>query len=257
MCPARCTRLTMTADPPPAARRPSEVTARAVAFVAAHAAAEALGADLADLSTTPRVSPSARAGLAASPTRVPRGPAAGRAGIGAARRPLAADRRRRTRLPQRDPRRSPVAPAVHRRSALPGPARARWFAFGLLEQTLATEPSAPGSCSVARPARQATGSRSTRWPTHTARASRRGLPLGRARAARVQPVALGTPPDRLDRRHDAHLWTAGEAASPRSPSTLCRSSPHLIGDAEPDVQKALAWAFRSLTVVDEAGHRGA
>ena len=30
----------------------------------------------------------------------------------------------------------------------------------------------------------------------------------------------------------------------------------LIGDAEPDVQKALSWALRNLSVVDRAGHRG-
>ncbi len=44
--------------------------------------------------------------------------------------------------------------------------------------------------------------------------ARRALPLGRARAARLQPVALGAAARRLDDRHDDRMASGGAAAIP-------------------------------------------
>ena len=69
--------------------------------------------------------------------------------------------------------------------------------------------------------------------------------------ARLQPVALGTPPGRLDDRDDDPCRSSARArpgGRRHGPALLA----DLMGDAEPDVQKALSWAYRSLTVVDRA-----
>ena len=134
---------------------------------------------------------------------------------------------------------------------------ARWFAFGLLERTLATRDRADLAAPAPRRARgrRLDHGRLARPPVRQGH-RRRAVPLGRARAARLQPVALGAPARRLDHRDDDPRATGGAAATRTSPATPCRSSASLMGDAEPDVQKALSWAYRSLAVVDRRGHRG-
>ena len=82
---------------------------------------------------------------------------------------------------------------------------------------------------------------------------RRALPLGGARAARLLAVALGAPPRRLDDRDDDPR-PRGRRPARRSSSRGLPILGQLMGDAEPDVQKALVWAYRSLAEVDLAGH---
>ena len=91
-----------------------------------------------------------------------------------ARRPLAADRGRRARLPRRRPAARPVRPCCSSPigSSASTHLEARWFAFGLLERLVADETGAHlAAAPPRRPARPATGSRSTPSPTRTARAS--------------------------------------------------------------------------------------
>ena len=114
-------------------------------------------------------------------------------------------------------------------------------------------PSGPGSSSAGRPASP------DDWITVDSLAH----PYGKGIAAEpyrwaeleqlvYSPVALGAPPRRLhDRDDDPRRPHARPRARGRR-RTPCRCSEQLMGDAEPDVQKALSWAYRSLAVVDHA-----
>ena len=108
---------------------------------------------------------------------------------------------------------------------------------------------------AAAPARRGTGRtgpRSMRSPTRRARHPRRALPVGGARAAGVLAVPLGAPPGRLDGRDDpARERGSGRQPDRRRPRGLALLR-ELIGDAEPDVHKALSWAYRTLAQVDRA-----
>ena len=123
--------------------------------------------------------------------------------------------------------------------------RSRWFAFGLLERLDRRRPRAD----LAAPApRRPRGRRldHRRQPRPPGRQGHpaRAVPLGGARAARLLAVALGAPPRRQHDRDDPV-----RRPSPRSRAGRRAARPRpiladLIGDAEPDVQKALSWALR-------------
>ena len=129
---------------------------------------------------------------------------------------------------------------------------ARWFAFGLLERTLDVETERTWQL-LRRAAREAGD-----WITvdSLAHPYAKGIAAEPYRWAElellvVQPVPLGAPPRRLDDRDDD---PRRPAPRPRPAGRRPRpaAAGNLMGDAEPDVQKALAWAYRSLTVVDRA-----
>ena len=93
--------------------------------------------------------------------------------------------------------------------------------------------------------------RARRRPRHP----RRALPLGGARAARLLAVPLGAASRRLDDRDPPARRPAGRTPAGGRSARACAILADLIGDAEPDVQKALSWALRALAVVDLAGDR--
>ncbi len=128
----------------------------------------------------------------------------------------------------------------------------RWFAFGLLERLVVVDPERTWQL-LRRAARE-----SGDWITVDSLAH----PVGRGilgepyRWAELEQLVYA--PSRWERR----LVGSAIATIPfidrrlgRDPEIAAHSLPilaDLIGDAEPDVQKALAWALRSLTLVDAA-----
>ena len=130
---------------------------------------------------------------------------------------------------------------------------ARWFAFGLLERTLDGETERTWQL-LRRAAREAGD-----WITvdSLAHPYGKGILAEPYRWAELEQLVYS--PSRWERR----LVGSTIATMPhvdRTPRPRLRRSPasalpllgSLMGDAEPDVQKALAWAYRSLTVVDRA-----
>ena len=120
------------------------------------------------------------------------------------RRPLAAARRRPARVPQRLEGRARHAAPVHRRSPLPR-ARARSALVRLRPPR--ADPRHRDRAHLAadaprRPRGRRLDHRRFAGPPVRQGHRRRDLPLGRARAARLQPVALGAPAHRLDDRDD-------------------------------------------------------
>jgi 3-methyladenine DNA glycosylase AlkD len=127
---------------------------------------------------------------------------------------------------------------------------ARWFALGLLERLVLDDPERSWQL-LRRAAREATD-----WATVDALAH----PVGKGilaepyRWAELEQLVFA--PSRWERR----LVGSTIATMPfidrkrsRTPDVAERGLEligQLIGDAEPDVQKALAWALRSLTLVD-------
>ena len=222
--------------------------------------AEALGAALAELTRRPR---RLRGGAlrAASPALADPEYLAGQQRDRARdrrrpRRPLAAPRGRRraaSGTPPASDRPTPllfVADRLFREPEL----EPRWFAFGLLERTLdGRDRSGPGSSCAAPPARPATGSPSTRSPTRTARASSPSRTAGRSSSSSSTRRRAGSAASSARRSPRCRTSTGAagrdpEVAAPRASPLLGQ----LIGDAEPDVQKALSWALRSLAAVDLA-----
>jgi hypothetical protein len=124
----------------------------------------------------------------------------------------------------------------------------------MLERTIADEPERTWQLVRRAAARPTTGSRSTPSPTSSARASSTSRTAGRSSSS------SSTRPSRWERRLVGSTVATtpfvdhAAAASRSSPRTAW---PHrqLIGDDEPDVQKALAWALRSLVLVDAAPWR--
>ena len=233
----------------------SETTARAVAFVAAHRdPAEALGASLADHSNDPDAFATAlRRGLAdlADPEYLD-GQQRVAPGIGAihgVRWPLLAAVQRGFRdATRRDPA-TPIlfiADRLFREEEL----EARWFAFGLLERTLATE--TERSWQLLRRASRESGD----WITvdTLAHPYARGIAAEPYRWAELEQLIYS--PSRWERRligSTIATMTHVDRRRGRDPDVAVHALPilaQLMGDAEPDVQKALAWAYRSLTVVD-------
>ena len=233
----------------------SEVTARAVAFVAERRdPAEALGTSLADLTNDPDAFAAAlRRGLAdlADPDYLA-GQQRVAPGIGAVhgvRWPLLAAIQRGFRNATRDDRPTTLlflADRLFHEVEL----EARWFAFGLLERTLATETERTWQL-LRRAAREAGD-----WITvdSLAHPYAKGIAAEPYRWAELEQLVYS--PSRWERRlvgSTIATMTHVDRRRGRDPDVAVHALPllgQLIGDAEPDVQKALSWAYRSLTVVD-------
>jgi len=240
----------------------SEITARAVAFVAARREpAEALGVSLADLGNDPDAFAVAlTSGLAelADPEYL-EGQQRIAPGIGAihgVRWPLLAAVQRGFRNATRGDRPTPllfVADRLFREREL----EARWFAFGLLERTLDAETERTWQL-LRRAAREAGD-----WITvdSLAHPYGKGILAEAYRWAELEQLVFS--PSRWERR----LVGSTVATIPfvdrrrgRDPEVAGHALPllgQLMGDAEPDVQKALSWAYRALTIVDPAATEAA
>ena len=240
----------------------SEVTARAVAFVAERRdPAEALGTSLAELTNDPDAFAAAlRRGLAdlADPDYLA-GQQRVAPGIGAVhgvRWPLLAAIQRGFRNATRDDRPTTLlflADRLFHEVEL----EARWFAFGLLERTLATETERTWQL-LRRAAREAGD-----WITvdSLAHPYGKGIAAEPYRWAELEQLVYS--PSRWERRlvgSTIATMTHVDRRRGRDPDVAVHALPllgQLIGDAEPDVQKALSWAYRSLTVVDPAATEAA
>jgi 3-methyladenine DNA glycosylase AlkD len=126
----------------------------------------------------------------------------------------------------------------------------RWFAFGLLERTLDADPERTWQL-LRRAARQAGD-----WVTvdTLARPYARGVQTEAYRWAELEQLVFS--PSRWERRlvgSTIATMTHGRRRAGRDPETVRRSLGilgQLMGDADPEVQKSLAWAYRSLAGVD-------
>lgn len=232
-------------------------TARAVAFVAARRdTAEQLGRSLAEHVNDPDAFTRAlHAGLAelADPEyrAGQRLIAPGIAEVLGVRWPLLAAVSRGFRTATR---RDPASPllAIADRLFREKPLELRWFAFGLLERLVAADPER--SWQLLRRGSRETGD----WITvdTLAHPFGRGILLERYRWTELGQLVFS--PSRWERR----LVGSTIATIPfidrregRHPDIAARGLlllGDLIGDADPDVQKALAWALRSLVLVDAA-----
>jgi 3-methyladenine DNA glycosylase AlkD len=238
-------------------RPPSDTTSRAVAFVAARRErAEAIGRGLADYVTDPEAfAARLRAGLVelADPEYVA-GQQVVAPGIGpvlGVRWPLNAAVARGFRTATRNDRPSQllfVADRLFRENHL----EIRWFAFGLLDRLLAVDPERTWQL-LRRAAREAGD-----WITvdTLAHAYGRGILLEAYRWAELEQLVFS--PSRWERRlvgsTIATLPFVDRSAG-RHPDIAAHGLGligQLIGDDEPDVQKALAWALRSLVLVEPA-----
>ncbi len=242
----------MTADPP---RR--ETTARAVAFVAERRdEAEQLGHSLADLVHDPDgFARELEAGFVhlADPEYLEgeRRIAPGLGPVLGVRWPLNAAVARGFRAEIRGVSPSAllfIADRLYRST----PLEIRWFAFGVLEQLVKDEPERTWQL-LRRGSREAGD-----WITvdTLAHPYGRGILLESYRWAELEQLVFS--PSRWERR----LVGSTIATMPfvdrrrgREPDVADHGLGligDLMGDAEPDVQKALAWALRSLIVVDQA-----
>jgi 3-methyladenine DNA glycosylase AlkD len=240
----------------------SEATARAVAFVATHREpAEALGASLADLSNDPNAfATTFTAGLArladadhlAGQQRI----APGIGAIHGVRWPLLAAVQRSFRNATRGDRPTPLLfladRLFHEREL-----EARWFAFGLLERTLGVETERTWQL-LRRAAREAGD-----WITvdSLAHPYGRGIAAEPYRWAELEQLVYSA--SRWERRlvgSTIATMTHVDGRGRRDQDVARHALPllaSLMGDAEPDVHKALSWAYRSLTVVAPAATEGA
>ena len=235
---------------------PSAATARAVAFVAARRqSAEQLGGRLADFVGDPEAfAKELRSGMKAlaDPDYLAglQSVAPGIGEVVGVRWPLNAAVARGFRTATRQD--SPaqllfVADRLFRER----PLEIRWFAFGLLERLLPTDPERTWQL-LRRAAREAAD-----WITvdSLAHPYGRGILLESYRWAELEQLVFS--PSRWERR----LVGSTLATIPfvdrrrgRTPDVAVRGLrliADLIGDDEPDVQKALAWALRSLALVDQ------
>ena len=233
----------------------SEVTARATAFVEAHKAeAEALGASLADLSQDPDAFADAlRTGLGALADPAYRqGQQRIAPGIGpihGVRWPLLDAIDRGFKLATDGDRATPllfVADRLFREPEL----EPRWLAFGLLERTLATETERTWQL-LRRAAREAGD-----WITVDTLARPYGVGIGAEPYRWAELEQLVYSPSRWERRligSTIASMSHADRNGRRDPEVARHALPllaQLMGDAEPDVQKSLSWAYRSLTSVD-------
>lgn len=234
----------------------SEVTARAVAFVAEHKpAAEALGAALADSTNDPEAfAATLTAGLQrlADPEYLA-GQQRVAPGIGAVygvRWPLMAAVSRGFRNATRSDRPTPLLFIADRLFAEPH-LEPRWFAFGLLERTLPTETERTWQL-LRRAAREAGD-----WITvdDLAHPYGKGIAAEPYRWAELEQLVFS--PSRWERRligSTIATLTHVDRRRGRDPQVVRHALPllgQLMGDAEPDVQKALSWAYRSLAGIDQ------
>lgn len=240
----------------------SPVTARAVAFVAERREpAEALGASLADSTNDPDAFAKAlTGGLArladpeylAGQQRI----APGIGTVHGVRWPLLAAVQRGFRKATRGDRPTPllfIADRLFGEREL----EARWFAFGLLERTLADETERTWQL-LRRAAREAAD-----WITVDSLAHPYGKGIAQEPYRWAELELLVYSPSRWERRlvgSTIATLSAVDRRRGRDPEVATHALPllaSLMGDAEPDVQKALAWAYRSLTVVDAAATEAA
>ncbi|MCI0345417.1 MAG: DNA alkylation repair protein [Chloroflexi bacterium] len=127
---------------------------------------------------------------------------------------------------------------------------ARWFAFGLLRRTLDVDPERSWQL-LRRAAREAND-----WITvdTLAHAVGRGIAREPYRWAELEQLTLS--PNRWERRLVGSTIATlpfEDRRAGRTPEVArhgLQLLAELIGDAEPDVQKALSWAYRSMLVVD-------
>ena len=238
-----------------ATARTSAVTERAVAFVAARKPdAESLGVGLAEHINDPDgFAERLRTGLAtlADPDYLA-GQQAVAPGIGrlhGVRWPLLAAVVRGFRRATRQDRPTPllfIADRLFREPHL----EARWFAFAVLERTLAADPERTWQL-LRRGAREAGD-----WITvdDLAHPYAAGIAAEPYRWAELEQLVFSS--SRWERRlvgSTIATMTHGDRRTGRGPDVLDHALPllgSLIGDAEPDVQKALAWAYRSLAGID-------
>jgi 3-methyladenine DNA glycosylase AlkD len=245
----------MTTATVPAPSSTSEVTARAVAFVAEHKpAAEALGTALADHVGDPDTFAEAlRMGFRSlSDPEYLAGQQRIAPGIGAihgVRWPLMAAVARTFKHATRQDRATSllfVADRLFREPEL----EPRWFAFGLLERTLDTE--TERTWQLLRRAARESGD----WITvdSLAHPYAKGIAAETYRWAELEQLVYS--PSHWERRlvgSTIATMTHVDRRRGRDPQVAVNALPllaQLMGDAEPDVQKALSWAYRSLTVVD-------
>jgi 3-methyladenine DNA glycosylase AlkD len=244
-----------TVEPARKVEPQSEVTARAVAFVAERRpAAEALGADLADLVHDPDAFARALTdGLQrlADPEYL-EGQQRVAPGIGAVygvRWPLMAAVSRGFRNATKEDRATTLlflADRLFREDHL----EPRWFAFGLLERTLAGE--TERTWQLLRRASREAGD----WITvdSLAHPYGKGIAAEPYRWAELEQLVFS--PSRWERRligSTIATMTHVDRRRGRTPDVARHGLEllgQLMGDAEPDVQKALAWAYRSLMAVD-------
>lgn len=233
----------------------SPTTARAVAFVAAHRAeAERLGAELADQIHDPDAFATAlrRALQALADPEYVAGQRRVAPGIGAVlgvRWPLMAALSRGFRGATRQDPTGPFLFVVERllREAHLEP---RWFAFGLAERALVAE--TERAWQLLRVAAGGAGD----WITvdSLAHPYAAGIAAESFRWAELELLVYS--PSRWERRlvgSTIATLTHGGRGRRLAPEVLTRAFPildQLMGDAEPDVQKALAWAYRSLAALD-------
>jgi 3-methyladenine DNA glycosylase AlkD len=244
--------LSPTAD---TARPTSPITARAVAFVADHKpAAETLGSSLAEYINDPDTFAAAlRSGLEelADP-EYHAGQQSVAPGLGmtlGVRWPLLAAVIRGFGAATKRDRSSPLlflADRLFREE----PLEARWFAFALLERTLKDDPERTWQL-LRRGAREAAD-----WITvdDLAHPYGTGIAAEPYRWAELEQLVFS--PSRWERRlvgSTIATMTHGSRRSGRGDDVVARALAllgQLIGDDEPDVQKALAWAYRSLAQID-------
>ncbi len=234
---------------------PSPTTRRAVAFVAARKpAAEELGTSLAEHVGDPDAFAMAlRRGLEglADPEYQDgmRYVAPGIGEVHGVRRPLLAAVARGFRNETRGERATQllfIADRLFRESHL----EARWFAFGLLERTLAAD--AERTWQLLRRAAREAGD----WVTVDDLAHPYGLGIAAEPYRWAELEQLVYSPSRWERRligSTIATMTHGNrrtGGDPELAPIALGLLEQLMGDAEPDVQKALAWAYRSLAQRD-------
>jgi len=233
----------------------SEVTVRAMAFVAANKpAAEALGTALAELTPDPDAFALAmRRGLASlADPEYHAGQERIAPGIGlvhGVRWPLLAAVSRTFRMATRHDPATPLLFVADRLFDEPE-LEPRWFAFGLLERTLGSE--TERTWQLLRRAARESGD----WITvdSLAHPYGKGILSESFRWAELEQLAYS--PSRWERRlvgSTIATIPAVDRRRGREPGVAAHALPllaELMGDDQPDVQKALAWAYRSLTYVD-------
>ena len=240
-----------------AAAPTSETTARAVLLVAERRGpAEALGRSLAEFTNDPDGFVAAfRGGLAnLSDPEYLAGQRRVAPGIGelyGVRWPLLAAVERGFRQATTGERPTPllfIVDRLFREAQL----ESRWFAFGLLDRTLATETERTWQL-LRRAAREAGD-----WITvdSLAHPYGTGIALEPFRWAELEQLVYS--PSRWERRlvgsTIATMTHAGRRTGrdPDLPRQALSLLAQLMGDAEPDVQKALSWAYRSIAQLDPA-----
>lgn len=128
----------------------------------------------------------------------------------------------------------------------------RWFAFGLLDRTLETDTERTWQL-LRRAAREAGD-----WITVDSLAHPYGRGIAQEPYRWTELEQLVYSPSRWERRlvgSTIATMTHGRRRTDRDPGLPARALgllAQLMGDAEPDVQKALSWAYRSLAQLDPA-----